>query len=269
MKTETRYLSPTTDVYSALGTAAWARRTNGVMSPEDKEVISRQNAEMRRQEKQAIEAIKAGSANLLDFDVENLVIPDSAMAKAAEEYAQDVYSTPLNLHCLRTYAWGSLVGRVEGLSPDPELMYVSAVLHDLGLTEPHIHEAPRCCFAVVGAREAKKFVSENGWEEPRAEKVYDIVSLHLNSDISASDHGPEARLVGAGAHFDVFGRHYHRLSASTIDSVLKAYPREGFLDDLFAHVGKAEHHADSRNNFLLTTDIRDEGVENPLDLHHT
>lgn len=45
-------------------------------------------------------------------------------------------------HCLRTYAWGMILGAHDGLRPDAELLFVAALLHDLALTSlAHVRPA--------------------------------------------------------------------------------------------------------------------------------
>lgn len=38
-------------------------------------------------------------------------------------------------HCMRTFLFGNLLGQRDGLRCDRELLYLGAVMHDLGLTE--------------------------------------------------------------------------------------------------------------------------------------
>ena len=83
------------------------------------------------------------------FDVDRLPIPDSSIAKEAEELCREASSPMLANHCFRTYAWGMILGQSDGLHPDPELFYVASLLHDLALTDQFRDYAPMPCF---GAR---------------------------------------------------------------------------------------------------------------------
>ena len=67
--------------------------------------------------------------------IAGITIPDSAMAIEATELVRDVSPPLLFHHSRRVYLFGSLQGQRLGLPADPELLYVGAMFHDLGLTE--------------------------------------------------------------------------------------------------------------------------------------
>ena len=64
------------------------------------------------------------------------VFPQTPAATAALSVATRFYSTALLNHCFRSYLWGAMYGAAHGIAFDDELYYVSALLHDIGLTEP-------------------------------------------------------------------------------------------------------------------------------------
>lgn len=45
------------------------------------------------------------------------------------------YSPALLNHCIRSYLWGMMYGAAHAIAFDDELYYVSAILHDIGLTD--------------------------------------------------------------------------------------------------------------------------------------
>jgi hypothetical protein len=55
------------------------------------------------------------------------------------------------------FLWGSLKANALGLTPDPELSYVAAMFHDLGLTERYRRTDQR--FELDGADNAKTEVT--------------------------------------------------------------------------------------------------------------
>ena len=62
-----------------------------------------------------------------------VVIPDSLLAKEATGILRE-YSTELLFnHSTRVYLFGAEQGREQKLRFDPELLYVAAAFHDLGL----------------------------------------------------------------------------------------------------------------------------------------
>ena len=68
--------------------------------------------------------------------IAGIAIPESKLSTEAADALRE-YGTPLLWnHSHRVFLFGSLLGRQENLKYDPELLYMSALFHDLGLTRP-------------------------------------------------------------------------------------------------------------------------------------
>ena len=67
----------------------------------------------------------------------DIEIPDSALARAATDLVRKAASPLLFDHSRRVFLFGSLAGVRRRLAYDPELLYVGAMFHDLGLTETY------------------------------------------------------------------------------------------------------------------------------------
>src|SRR6476661_9644441 len=80
-------------------------------------------------------------------------IPYSRLASEATELVRDVASPLLFNHSRRVFLFGSLRGRRLGLTADPELLYVGAMFHDLGLTPKYRRTDQR--FEIDGADEER------------------------------------------------------------------------------------------------------------------
>ncbi len=250
---------------NSVGTYGWSFKRNGLLTRGDKLMLYRQLLSLQLQTiSERLAKIGIWGRPPLDADVSIIPIPDSAIVREAEEYAAQMYSSTLNLHCLRTYFWGALMGKADGFKPDLELLYVASILHDLGLSETYSHKARSCCFAVTGAKLARDFILSKGWDVTRADALFEVISLHLNLNVSAKVHGTEARLLACGAHLDVVGSHIHRLSRRTVESVLKAYPRDGFVEDI-TKIMDNPHHPDSRASFLGQLGFRKMASSNSLE----
>ena len=76
--------------------------------------------------------------------IADIKVPDSGIVRQAEELARTYSSDMLFNHVMRCYWFAELFAQQEGTKVDSELMFVSTVLHDLGLTEhapgPHRFE---------------------------------------------------------------------------------------------------------------------------------
>jgi HD superfamily phosphodiesterase len=142
--------------------------------------------------------------------IAGIPIPDSAIAREATELVQDVAPPLLFHHSRRVFGWGSLQGEKLGLDYDPELLYVGAMFHDIGLVEGHRSEHER--FEIDGANAARAFLERHGLPEERVMTVWESIALHTTPEIPRYKQ-PEVRLVTLGVEYDVLGLHFDELSA--------------------------------------------------------
>src|SRR3981081_241279 len=123
-------------------------------------------------------------------------IPDTELAREATELVRKA-STPLLFdHSRRVFLFASLKGRYRKIEADPELLYVGAMFHDLGLTEHYrrtAHHSP-----------------------PR-------VTNHLE---------PEPALVRLGVEADVLGMDLDQITTEEIAAVVAAHPRPDFKNNI-------------------------------------
>jgi HD superfamily phosphodiesterase len=92
--------------------------------------------------------------------IAGIPIPDSTIARETTEFVQDTSTALLFDHSRRVFLWGSLQGEKLGLDYDPELLYVGAMFHDIGLVEGHRSEHER--FEIDGANAARAFLERHG-----------------------------------------------------------------------------------------------------------
>ncbi|MER7113319.1 HD domain-containing protein [Saccharomonospora azurea] len=158
-------------------------------------------------------------------------IPDSALAREATELVREAASPLLFDHSRRVYLWGSLRGREQGLDFDPELLYVGAMFHDLGLTERFRRTDQR--FEVDGADEARRFLRSHGIASEDADTVWTAIALHTTPEIPLHM-APEIALVTRGVELDVLGIGYDRVSEEERAAVVAAHPRPDFKNRILA-----------------------------------
>ena len=152
-------------------------------------------------------------------------IPDSALAREATELVREVASPLLFDHSRRVFVFGSLRGREQGLDFDPELLYVGAMFHDLGLTEKYRRTDQR--FEIDGADEARRFLHSRGITGEAADRVWTGIALHTTPEIPLHM-APEIALVTRGVELDVLGIGYHAISDEQRAAVVAAHPRPDF-----------------------------------------
>jgi hypothetical protein len=127
------------------------------------------------------------------------------------------------------FLWGSLHGEQLGLDYDPELLYVGAMFHDLGLVPGHRSEHER--FEIDGANAARAFLERHGLPEERVMTVWESIALHTTPQIPRYKQ-PEIRLVNWGVEYDIPGRHFDDLSDEQRHEVIAAHPRAGFKEGI-------------------------------------
>jgi hypothetical protein len=184
--------------------------------------------------------------------IAGISIPDSTIARETSEFVQDV-STPLLFdHSRRVFLWGSLQGEKLGLDYDPELLYVGAMFHDVGLIEGYRSEHER--FEIDGANAARAFLESHGLTEEKVMTVWESIALHTTPGVPSYKQ-PEVRLVTLGVEYDVLGLHFDELSPEQRDDVLRAHPRTRFKEGIVAAFSAGMRDKPETTFGTMNTDI--------------
>ncbi len=147
-------------------------------------------------------------------------LPDSELCDAAVAYARTVSDPFLFHHVMRSAIFADAIGRGARMKFDRELLCVSAVLHDLGLTSI----APvQMRFEIEGADLAKDFLAKNGMSERHLEIAWDAIALHTTAEIP-SRKCTEVALCQLGIAVDLGIAPPDVISDETVRDVLAAYP---------------------------------------------
>ncbi|MCJ2125605.1 HD domain-containing protein [Methylobacterium sp. J-077] len=162
--------------------------------------------------------------------INDIAIPDSALARAVTELVRDTESPLLFHHSSRVYYFGALAGTRRSLTYDPELLYVGAMFHDMGLTPQHSSATER--FEVDGANAARNFLRGHGIAQADIDTVWAAIALHTTPGIPQHMH-PVIALVTAGVEMDVLGLTYANYSDAEREAVVGAHPRSPhFKEDI-------------------------------------
>jgi HD superfamily phosphodiesterase len=167
----------------------------------------------------------------LTSSIAGVQIPDTRLVEDATELVARDAPPLLFHHSSRVYLFGMLQGRRRGLSPDPELLYVGAMFHDLGLTEKYKTMDQR--FEVDSADQAREFLAAHGISDEAARRVWTAIALHTTPGIPEHME-PEVALVTAGVETDVLGIGYDDLDPADINAVTEAHPRPNFKREILA-----------------------------------
>lgn len=163
--------------------------------------------------------------------IAGISIPDSAMAKEATALVRDVTTELVYHHSRRVFLFGSLRGQEQGLSYDPELLYIGAMFHDLGLTEKFGRTDQR--FEIDAADEARRFLLAHGISDSEADTVWSAIALHTTPEIPLHM-APEIALVTRGVELDVLGMGYDAITDEQRQAVVEAHPRPDFKNQILA-----------------------------------
>jgi HD superfamily phosphodiesterase len=159
-------------------------------------------------------------------------VPDSKLAKAATELVRDTESPLLFHHSTRVFYFGALAGRRKKLKFDPDLLYIGAMFHDMGLTTEYRSATER--FEVDSANAARDFLRQHGIDEGSIEIVWDAISLHTTPGIPQHKK-PEVALVTAGVEMDVLGLGYLDVPDGDREAVVEAHPRGDDFKEKIIH----------------------------------
>jgi hypothetical protein len=160
----------------------------------------------------------------------NIQMPDSALCKAATEFATSAYPAFLLNHCQRSFIFGDALGTGMGRAYNRELLYVACLLHDLGMTESAPVETR---FEVEGADAAQAFLAKHGVAMPEQELVWDAIALHTTLVIPQRKR-PEIALCQLGTAIDVGFAPKALLSEQVLLEALEAFPRLDFKHEMVA-----------------------------------
>jgi putative intracellular protease/amidase len=154
----------------------------------------------------------------------DLEFPQTQLAKVADELARGAEPDFMYNHSVRSYLFARVAAAVRGLAAgedyDEELLFLSCILHDVGLAD--LADRGRR-FEVDGAEAAVDLLRANGLEAARAQLVWDAIALHTSAGI-AEHQGNEVALTRAGIGID-FGRDADLVPGELADRVHDKYPR--------------------------------------------
>jgi hypothetical protein len=161
----------------------------------------------------------------------DLGIPDTPAARAALEVATAYCSPALLNHSVRAYLWAAGYGGARGIAFDAELLYVAAMLHDLGLVKAF--DSHRVPFEEAGGHVAWVFAAGAGWPAARRRRVAEVIVRHMWDAVDVAE-DPEGHLLELSTGMDISGRRTEDIPRDLRADVLARYPRLGLAGEFVA-----------------------------------
>ena len=179
-------------------------------------------------------------------------IPDSKLVTEATELVRDLTDDLIYNHSRRVFLFGSLNGQAQDLKYDPELLYVGAMFHDLGLTEGYRQSMQR--FEIDGADAAAEFLRRHGIADDDATLVWTAIALHTTPEIPHHMR-PEIALVTAGVEADVLGLALDKIPAAARAEIVAAHPRPDFKNQILRAFTEGIEHRPETTFGNVKTDV--------------
>ncbi|MFJ4835776.1 HD domain-containing protein [Streptomyces sp. NPDC088747] len=152
-------------------------------------------------------------------------VPGTSAVAEATEFLRERTNPLIFHHSRRVFLFASLHARARALRPDPELLYVSAMFHDVGLLIPFRDAQQR--FELDGADHARTFLLDRGFSTGAAEVVWRAIALHTTPGIPGRME-PEVAATNYGVLTDAIGWGLEELEWDRTDEIVTAHPRGDF-----------------------------------------
>ncbi|MFI5783258.1 phosphohydrolase [Nocardia sp. NPDC051570] len=203
----------------------WAKSSSGNLTARQKRQLTRMVAKETPAAVASALRYRLGTRGTGRTDL--ATIPDSRLARQAEEEARESLSPYLLEHSYRSYFFGRVLAGIDGARVDDELVYVSSLLHDLTLDTP----TPGQCFAYVSGARAAELARSWGADPDWAEAVGAAGCGHLTPGAGLDD---PAAFVLAGSSVDAIGRRMEEFDPAWVTELLGKHPRHGLKRNLVA-----------------------------------
>lgn len=190
--------------------------------------------------------------------------PDTPAARAALDLARSYHSPSLLNHVVRSWVWAEAFAALEGRTGfDHELLYVSALLHDIGIVPQFDNVA--LSYEDAGGHVAVALTAGAGWEAARRTRAHEVIVRHNWPAVDpALD--VEGYLLEIATGLDISGARADDLPLDLRRAVLAAHPRLDVAAEFGAGVAdQAERKPATQAHRLVAGGVREKLAANPLE----
>ena len=184
--------------------------------------------------------------------IAGVTVPDSPLAVDATALVRETTPPLIYHHSRRVFLFGMLQAERAGLSPDPELLYVAALFHDLGLVPPYRGDDHR--FELDGADQARAFLTDHGFSDADGDLVWTAIALHTTPEVPWRM-DPVVAATTAGVETDVLGLRLDRLAEEERRAVVAAHPRPDFKRQILSAFAEGFRHRPDSTFGTVNADV--------------
>ncbi|HEY5629295.1 MAG TPA: HD domain-containing protein [Candidatus Limnocylindrales bacterium] len=163
--------------------------------------------------------------------IDPLARPSTPTEARAREVLERFATPALVNHSLRSAVWAAAYAAEHGIAHDAELLYVAAMLHDIGLTPSFdAHAVP---FETAGGHVGWVLAAGAGWPVARRDRVVEVIERHMWDSVDPALDA-EGYLLEIATALDISGRNPDWWPAALRRSVLAALPRLDLVPEFTA-----------------------------------
>jgi hypothetical protein len=152
---------------------------------------------------------------------------------------------------------------MSGIGFDPELLYVAALFHDIGLVPAF--DSYAVPFEEAGGHVARVFAAGAGWQAGRRERLAEVIIRHMwrRVDVSAD---PEGYLLARATQAEITGTNLDDFPPGFRAEVLDRHPRLDIAGEFLACLeAQAERKPGSSAAASVRSGLGTRMAGNPLD----
>ncbi|WP_294979245.1 HD domain-containing protein [uncultured Microbacterium sp.] len=190
--------------------------------------------------------------------------PDTLAARGALELARQYQSPAITAHALRSWLWAEAFARIDGIGEvDHELLYVAAVLHDIGTVTAFDNHT--ISYEHAGGHVGVALTAGAGWPVERRERVLEVIVRHNWPRVDPAMDA-EGYLLEVATGLDISGARPEALPEAFRREVLSVYPRGTLAAEFGAClIDQAARKPDTAARRLVDGGVIEKLADNPLE----
>ncbi|BBE22193.1 cyanamide hydratase [Arthrobacter sp. MN05-02] len=160
--------------------------------------------------------------------------PSTQASRAAFDLAASYHTPALLNHVMRSWLWAEAFVLIEARKDvDHELLYIAAMLHDIGAVPAFDNAA--LSYEEAGGHIAVALTAGAGWGPDRRQRALEVIVRHNWPSVDP-EMDLEGYLLESATGLDITGFRSHTLPEDFVGEVLAIYPRLTLATEFTAHV---------------------------------